>query len=245
MFWNVIDSGRMAPQAIMAKDAQLLDQLGMLTKPVLHFYEWEGSCLTYGYFTDPLKYLKKSALEKHQLLMARRPTGGGIIFHLTDFAFSVLVPASSPWFSLNTLENYKLVNQLTAQAIEHLFNQSITPQLLDLTTACADQPCVPFCMAKPTQYDLMFQGKKLGGAAQRRTKNGFLHQGSISISLPPSQLLQDVLKDSKVVEAMQETTYTLMESPAEEDLYAVRQALKQQLGRLDFKGNSAMIFSVS
>ena len=65
-------------------------------------------------------------------------------------------------------------------------------------------------MAKPTQYDLMVEGKKVGGAAQRRTKNGFLHQATIALALPPISLLQAVVKNSAVIEAMQRGAYPLL-----------------------------------
>jgi lipoate---protein ligase len=42
-------------------------------------------------------------------------------------------------------------------------------------------------------YDVVHQGQKIAGAAQRRRKNGYLHQGTISLALPQTELLQEVL----------------------------------------------------
>ena len=50
-----------------------------------------------------------------------------------------------------------------------------------------------FCMAKPTIYDVVYQGRKIAGAAQRRRKNGYLHQGTISLAFPQMGLLNEVL----------------------------------------------------
>jgi lipoate-protein ligase A len=48
---------------------------------------------------------------------------------------------------------------------------------------------------------------KLAGAAQRRTKLGFLHQGTISLAFPQVDLLQEVLLSNvEIVRAME--TYT-------------------------------------
>ena len=116
MQWQLVESGRMKPHEVMQKDAALLQNLSSsVQQPILHFYEWESRCLTYGYFMDPDDHLDVQALRDHRLLLARRPTGGGIIFHVSDFAFSLLMPASAPGFSLNTLENYQFVNQRVAQ----------------------------------------------------------------------------------------------------------------------------------
>jgi lipoate-protein ligase A len=44
-------------------------------------------------------------------------------------------------------------------------------------------------MARPTKYDVMLQGRKIAGAAQRKTKAGFLHQGTIALLCPDPELL--------------------------------------------------------
>lgn len=228
MQWQVIDSGRLPPAAIMDKDADLLRHLQSSSQPCIHFYEWSCPCLTYGYFTDPARYLDSSALNYHQIDMARRPTGGGIIFHLTDLAFSLVIPSSYPGLSVNTLDNYALVNRRIAQAVHQFTSQSLKPTLLAEELTCETE-CHGFCMAKPTQYDLIIQGKKVGGAAQRRTRQGLLHQGSLSLALPPITLLQDVLKNEQsVVTAMQQHSFCLLQDGwTDRELHEARLTLKE------------------
>jgi lipoate-protein ligase A len=212
--WQVIESGSLSPASIMEKDQALLNQFESTSShPILHLYEWEGKCLTYGYFTNPADHLNLSALQENQLHIARRPTGGGLIFHLTDFAFSVLIPSTHPAFSTNTLENYAFINKKIAQVIAELTACTIHPQLYEDHASCVNTHCLSFCMAQPTQYDLIVNGKKVGGAAQRRTKWGYLHQGSISLAMPPISLLKSVLKDKGVLSAMQQNTQTLLAEP--------------------------------
>src|SRR3954468_8713573 len=122
MKWHVIESGRLSPTALMAKDKTLLDQV---SDPLLHFYEWDQDCLTYGYFTDPSQYLNLAALSQSGIEMARRPTGGGIIFYFTDFFFLLLMAAGYPSFSVNTLDNYAFVNRKIAQAVSRFTVQQV------------------------------------------------------------------------------------------------------------------------
>jgi lipoate---protein ligase len=230
--WQIIDSGKLSAQAVMAKDVALLSQLHTSQDPILHLYEWEGNCLTYGYFTSPEKHLHLDQLDSYQLQMARRPTGGGIIFHLTDFAFSVLIPATHPLFSLNTLENYAGINQCLTHLVKEWITSSSQPTLLPQETACEKSLCLPFCMAKPTIYDVMVEGKKVAGAAQRRTVQGFLHQGSLSLAPLSENMLAKVLKQSTpIIEAMRQQSFYLVSAAecSEEQLQATRQKLKQQL----------------
>ncbi|WP_075883305.1 lipoyl protein ligase domain-containing protein [Candidatus Protochlamydia sp. W-9] len=226
MEWQLIDSGKLSPQAIMAKDEELLKNLQQESLPILHLYDWSAPCLTYGYFIDPQKYLNLEALQNYQIGLARRPTGGGIIFHLTDLAFSVLLPSSYPGYSVNTLENYALVNRQIAHAIAGFKDKQATPVLLSkISSHEADYQ--GFCMAKPTQYDLIIDEKKVGGAAQRRTKQGLLHQGSLSLALLPEELLKNVLKNQEVTSAIKQQSYCLLpEAWTDQDLRQARQTLR-------------------
>jgi lipoate-protein ligase A len=233
--WQVIESGRLSPDAIMAKDAHLLRQLTFDSPPFLHLYEWEVPCLTYGYFTDPSCFLNIEAMEEWGLKKARRPTGGGIIFHISDLAFSVLIPSSHPFFSLNSLDNYAFINQKVAEVVAHWTTFHHQPRLLSLELSCSNRTCQAFCMAKPTQYDLMIEGKNVGGAAQRRTRDGFLHQATLSLLFPPVDLLCQVLKNhAQVIEAMQRHSFCLLPEQAtqhdlQESRIQIRELLKQMI----------------
>ena len=53
MDWEVIDTGVSSAEQNMQRDAHLLESALRFSRPVLHLYEWEGRCATYGYFLDP------------------------------------------------------------------------------------------------------------------------------------------------------------------------------------------------
>lgn len=222
MKWQCIETEESPAQQIMDFDSYLL---GRITFPTLHFYQWQGDSATYGHFIRPELFFNLERSKVKGLNLAKRPTGGGILFHLWDFAFSVLIPNSHPKYSLNTLENYAWINQIVVEAISsgtsHLFdllprqpfNKNITSQ--------------NFCYAHPTQYDIILNGKKIGGAAQRRTKNGFLHQGSISLVPPDEEYLRNVLIDgaSVVPEMLTNSAYLT----THDNLIEMRSFLKNSL----------------
>ncbi len=230
MKWEFLYSGPGSAQHHMDVDQKLLQEIGMIDHPILRFYEWTGPCATYGYFIDPFQHLDRKGVEQWGLNLGRRPTGGGIVFHLADLAFSVLIPASHPAYSTNTLDNYAFINSRVAAAVIN-FKKGLVTTLLKDSENSKDDPCQHFCMAKPTIYDVMIAGKKVGGAAQRRTRDGFLHQGTISITLPEEALLKDVLKqDTEVFEAMKTHSFLLMESTGNEhEIYTARQELRSLL----------------
>ncbi len=225
MKWEVIETEALGAKENMRLDERLLEALR--DRPILHLYDWKEESATHGYFLDPYDFLKMVA----KIDLGRRPTGGGVVFHLWDLAFSVLVPASSPHFSTSTLENYKFVNTIVKKAVEEFLGKGVV--LIPEDYASQDQACKSFCMARPTKYDLVLEGKKVAGAAQRKRRQGYLHQGTIALSFPSEDYLNDVLlPGTKVVEATLAHTFPLLGKKAtrvelEEGRKELRQLLKK------------------
>jgi lipoate-protein ligase A len=229
--WKILDTGVNTAQKNMEIDAELLEKMCPNDPPLLHFYEWAEESGTYGYFLNPDKFLNLAQAKKRGVALARRPTGGGIVFHVSDLAFSALVPAGHPRFSLNTLENYHFINDGVKWAVNTFFKSSQIPSLLPEDPAPLDQSSSHFCMAKPTIYDVMIEGKKVAGAAQRRRKQGYLHQGSIAIALPQAHFLEELLlPKTRVLEGMRLHTFPILGADwTSSDLQAVRLELKRLL----------------
>ena len=235
--WKLFDTGVKTAKENMLLDAQLLENLDPKGDSVLHLYEWDGLSATYGYFINTSQFLNLEAVQKTSLSLARRPTGGGIVFHVSDLAFSVLVPSGHEGFSENTLDNYHFVNKKVALAIKGVM-QEASLELLPQDPKSVDSSSSHFCMAKPTIFDVMVDGKKVAGAAQRKRKQGFLHQGSISIAFPEDSFLKEILlPDTKVLESMKANTYTMLKSPwSLKDLGEIRQILRKHLKRVFLEG---------
>ncbi len=209
MGWKHIDTGIRSAAANMELDAALLSDLKEEEDAILHLYEWEKDSATYGHFIDPKNFLNMEGVKSSSLDLAKRPTGGGIIFHNCDLAFSVLVPSTHPNFSANPLENYAFVNNRVIGAIEQMVDFSA--ELLPEEPSPLDEHCKSFCMAKPTKYDVMIQGKKIGGAAQRKTRDGYLHQGSVSIGFLSESYLREMLApQTQVFEGMRANSFSLL-----------------------------------
>ena len=229
--WKILDTGFSRAEENMSIDTDLLKNLDPRGEPILHLYEWEGDSATYGHFINPANFLNLEEAQNHNLTLAKRPTGGGIVFHICDFAFSILVPSGCSSFSINTMDNYAYVNNLVIRAIKKNQGEGCYPQLLPLEPQPLDEQSRHFCMAKPTRYDVMLEGKKIGGAAQRRTKKGFLHQGTISLAMLSEDYLRSVLlPGSQVLLAMKNNSYSLLgKNWTEKDLSDARKEMKQTL----------------
>lgn len=209
MGWRVWDTGSATAEENMAMDRGLMSSLE--PNGVIHFYDWQVESATYGHFIDPYLYLNKEAIKQRNMQVAKRPTGGGILLHGLDLTFSVWIPVSHPFFSVNTLQNYQRINQVISEAISRFSNGALHPSLLCVESSDSASHLRHFCMAKPTLYDVMIDRCKVSGGAQRRTKHGFLHQGSIALCLPSQEKLEGLfLPATSPVNAMCSNSFGLL-----------------------------------
>lgn len=157
----------------MAVDEILLQHL---KEPLLRVYRWLRPSVSFGYFE---KYEPVRALHPDRDPV-RRWTGGGVVPHGEDLTYSLLVPTGSTFLQLKTADSYCAIHERIAGAM----NRAGT--VVSMADAAADK-ISQACFENPTRYDILLQGRKIAGAAQRRTKFGLLHQGSIqNVELPVS-----------------------------------------------------------
>jgi lipoate-protein ligase A len=152
----------------MALDEALLEAMPRLRKPVLRFYSWTEPAASFGYFQRYSDVERLTSLRP----LVRRPTAGGIVPHDADWTYSLVFPTGDPWFELKAVESYRRAHEWLAMALRRL---SVRTELAGLARKATPGQC----FAGYEQFDLLYNGGKLAGAAQRRTKDGLLIQGSL------------------------------------------------------------------
>ncbi len=148
----------------MACDEALLN---LCNQPVMRIFQWAAPWVSVGYFTSPA--LTKSV--RPDLPVCRRWTGGGIVIHENDFTFSLVVPADEPLARMRAAESYRQIHEAAASAM--------ASQGVGATLASGSGQAGGECFASPVAHDVLSSGRKVAGGAQRRTRRGLLHQGSI------------------------------------------------------------------
>lgn len=164
----ILDSGPGAPAWNMAFDEALLLEAPRCGFPILRFYGWSEPAVTFGYFQH---YGEVSQITRVRPLI-RRPTGGGIVPHLADWTYSLAVPPGHPWYALRAVESYRTMHAWIVDAFARL----------DLPTEmapCCRKEVLGQCFIGYEQFDVLWHGRKIAGAAQRRNKSGLLIQGSV------------------------------------------------------------------
>ena len=176
--WLLLGQGRHAFDYNMALDEVLLESAPALGCPVLRFYGWAESAASFGYSQRWAEIEKMTPLRP----LVRRPTGGGLVPHDNDWTYSLIFPPEHFWNRYKAAESYRRVHEWLRDA----FGQMNVPT----TLSPQRQKEIPGqCFSGAEKDDLLWHGRKIAGAAQRRTRNGLLIQGSVQP--PPISLSRD------------------------------------------------------
>ena len=162
---EVLDPDPHAASLNMALDEALLQHAEI---PTLRLYRWLGPAVSFGYFGQFAAAQRMAAGRE----MVRRWTGGGLVEHGEDVTYTLIVPRGADFFRVSALESYRLIHERIA---EWLSDSGLTT---NVAAAAAGEPSGA-CFAGHVRYDIVTDGGKVAGAAQRRTRWGLLHQGSI------------------------------------------------------------------
>jgi len=166
--WGFLDAGPSEPALNMAFDEAMLNGAASTGAPQLRWYGWQSPAATFGYFQHHEEIASWTRIRP----LLRRPTGGGLVPHLADWTYALVVPPGHEWYGLRAPESYERMHRWLQRAFA----------LCGVATAvanCCEVAGPGQCFIGWEKFDLLQGGRKIAGAAQRRNKFGLLIQGSI------------------------------------------------------------------
>lgn len=172
---RLLDSGLGAPAWNMGLDEAMLRADPVV--PTLRFYGWDPATLSLGYF-QAVDRQTIARFREQGYGVVRRPTGGRAILHGDELTYAVIWPTGDPALPAETVAAYEVVHGALARALAGfgvecgLRGDAV---LLSDTGDAAELRC----FYRSSEFDLVREGRKLVGSAQRRTGRGFLMHGSI------------------------------------------------------------------
>lgn len=171
--WYLWMDGDASPFLNMAVDELLLPEMASAGIPLLRIYGWDRPSISIGYVQD------YNAAGGGGYAVVRRPTGGGVVFHDRDLTYTVVIPPEHQVCSLDRVESYHVFHRAVLRAMRCF---GVAGELAPDQATAVDRATMR-CFSTPTRYDVIGDGRKYAGAAQRRGRDGILHQGSISLEL--------------------------------------------------------------
>jgi lipoyl(octanoyl) transferase len=163
----------------MAVDEALLETAATTGQATLRLYQWQEPTLSLGYF--------QAAADRQQHLascgcpLVRRSSGGGAIVHDRELTYGIAVPQPVG----NAAAASRLIECVHQTLIKALAELGITAALYRATTECRS-PAKPspesepfLCFRRRACTDIIHNGEKIIGSAQRRRRGAALQHGSI------------------------------------------------------------------
>jgi len=172
--WLLLDSGPGAADRNMALDEALLEFAAQLGKPVSRFYGWTERAASFGYAQKFGEVARLTLLRP----LVRRPTGGGLVPHDADWTYSLVFPPGHWWYASRATESYQRVHEWIRDAFAR-FN------IMTELAPSRRKELPGQCFVGAERCDLLWRGRKIAGAAQRRNRQGLLIQGSVQPPPPP------------------------------------------------------------
>jgi len=171
--FRVIVTEEKSSKENMAIDETLLKSFNKDDSAILRLYTWHKDSLTIGVSQDVNSY---SFLDDKKEKIAKRITGGGVLFHGHDLSYSLVIP--TPLLEgYNIKESYELICTFILEFYKKL-GLEVCYAKDDINVQLSKSE---YCQVGFEAYDILANGQKIGGNAQRRTKKAIFQHGSIPV----------------------------------------------------------------
>jgi lipoyl(octanoyl) transferase len=220
MVWELIIDDPLDGAANMAIDAALLEEVDSSTetRTIVRFYQWRRPTMSLGRNQKLEKAISAEFCKANGIDIVYRPTGGRAVLHDDELTYAV-VSNDSSYFGDTIYGNYKRVSEALCLGYRNLgVAAALAP---DTRTPEVDENGGDLpCFISPSRYELMVNGRKIAGSAQRRVRNSFLQHGSMPITFNYQALaLATRVRDKEMLEREMAGVAELLDARPEIDQF--------------------------
>lgn len=161
----------------MAADEYLLRRALTANELAIRVYSWKTPTVSLGYFQDSTEFFASGQFPS--LPVVRRLSGGGAILHDREITYSIAVPATNSLI-VDPVQLYEAAHSGIVRVFQKL---GVALERRGTNLKRNDEPFL--CFFRGDRNDLVLQGVKVVGSAQRRRKGAVLQHGSILLDASP------------------------------------------------------------
>jgi lipoate-protein ligase A len=216
--WRLIDTGSLTGAENMAIDEALLACYAPgISLPVLRLYGWVPAAFSFGRFQQPEETLDLDRCRDGGVQVVRRITGGGVLYHANELTYSLVCPVDFiPGMQSVKEAFFRLTSFLLA------FYRKLGLEAMHAADYYGDARKLggrsALCFAGTESCDILINGRKIGGNAQRRLKSVIFQHGSIPIRQMAAESQQYLLSAAPQIVS---GTTSLADESAETDRAAL------------------------
>ncbi|MEK3889183.1 lipoate--protein ligase family protein [Bacillus sp. FSL K6-3431] len=190
--WGLLHSGFHHAAINMALDEALLNwhSEGKIP-PVLRFYGWSKPTLSVGHFQKLEKTIDFSAVDRYECEFVRRLTGGSAVLHEDELTYSIAVSEQKSYIA----DSIRAAYFTLSKGIMAGFKELGIDADYSMPKEHFEKSGTAVCFERPSDYEMLVDGKKISGHAQTRKKGVLLQHGSLPFSID-NQMLFDLFNFS-------------------------------------------------
>jgi lipoate-protein ligase A len=149
--------------------------------PVLRVYAWEAPSFTYGVSQHPETEIDLAACLLEGVQVAQRMTGGGVLFHHREITYSFVCSKDDIGEASDVFVSYRR----SCAFLTHFYKSfGLKPSFAVESADFRDQSAAhQLCSASREKYDILLNGRKIGGNAQKRSRQAIFQHGSIPFEI--------------------------------------------------------------
>lgn len=164
----------------MGFDEALGERAAQTGRPAVRFYQWDPATLSLGYFQP---YASRGEHPGSADLPAvRRASGGGAIIHDRELTYSCALPVRDRLGR----PAQQLVDEFHQALRDALREWSIAARLCGSALESGREREPFLCFLRRAQEDVLLDGAKIAGSAQRRQRGSVLQHGSVLLARSPA-----------------------------------------------------------
>ncbi|MFH1768932.1 MAG: lipoate--protein ligase family protein [Candidatus Omnitrophota bacterium] len=161
----------------MAKDEVLSKFYEGANVPTLRIYRWQRPFVSLGYSQNAAAVIDIESCDNLGVGVVRRITGGFVFFHNDELTYSLICHKDDLNLPRGVKDSYKTLNQFLLN-FYYRFNLKAS-FACDIVRTQDRPPGGNFCLSSYEPFDILIDGKKIGGNAQRRSREIIFQHGSI------------------------------------------------------------------
>lgn len=175
--WEVLPAVNLPIRLNVALDQVLTEEVGARRRPpLMRLWDWSERAVVIGSFQSLANEVDSAAASALETVVVRRISGGGAMFMEAGncITYSLCFPQSLV-DGLSFADSYPFLDSWVMEALERVGVQAAYKPLNDIVSAAAGEA----------------QGRKIGGAAQKRLANGgMLHHVTMSYDINAERMTQ-------------------------------------------------------
>lgn len=174
----------------MERDARLLEaaEADSGWAPVLRLFRFRPAGITLGRAQDPMRTLDLGRCAADGIAWSVRPTGGRAVFHDAEWTYSFTARRDDPVWGGSLENGYQ---RIASWIVGSLVRLGVPAEIAGERRSVRGPRGGP-CFATTTRHEIVLDGRKLVGSAQRRAASAWIQQGSLLLG-PGHARLADYL----------------------------------------------------